>query len=1020
MTVPGSAKEKKMTYEHEWETPTIVDRGKEPPHAWFTTADRYSLNGLWHFRYDADIPQAPKDFYQPAYDDSSWKLIRVPGNWEMQGFGTPIFINFKYMWTPNPPYIDIADPVGSYRRSFSVPAQWQGKRIILGFGSISGYARIFVNGKEVGMTKAAKTPAEFDVTNFVKAGSEDNLLAVQVYRYHDGSYMEDQDAWRMSGIEREVYLQAYNPLSVWDFSVQAMPVNDYQDGNLTAAVTLRNFDGQAHQGALVFRLVRLAENGREEDCVVSEQRQVRSQGEDINLSFVKAIPHVALWSAEKPNLYEMQVIMNGDTVRHLIGFREVAIKGPNLLVNGRRVFIKGVNRHDHDDTLGHAVSLATMKKDLTMMKRHNINAIRCSHYPNDPAFLNLCDRYGFYVVDEANIETHGMGSVPYFRDTILHPAYRKEWVPAHEDRIHRMFFRDRNHASVIGWSMGNECGNGKVFHDQYRWLKQHDKTRFVQFEQAWEDWNTDVVALMYPNWGRIKAYAASGKQRPFIMCEYAHSQGNSTGNFPEFWQLIRSGKNLQGGFIWDWKDQGIRRQINENTDHRTYWMYNGGMGSYVWPDDEDSGTDGIFAANITPKPAAEEVKKVYQSILFEHFDWRTKCLKIHNEYFFTPLSDFDFRWTLNRDGVQVGEGTFALATAAEHSDSVVLSLPDMKARGEYSLQVYASTRKATELVPQYFVIAKEQFLKECAERAGEPRQAAIGKPVIEDTKQKLSVRWADGRSLSIDKWSGLINSMTCHDKALLAPGSVLEPYFWRAPNDNDFGNRMPENMGLWRTAHVNRQLKSFEVKDSSGVGTMVRVVIEFKDIRQPYLLTYLIGNDGKVSVTAEMNTTGRHELPEMPRFGMRMTLAEGFEHVRYYGRGPIENYPDRKSSQFVGIYSDSVTKMYYPYIRPQQTGCHTDTRWLEVKSDKVPATLRIEGEPFTFSALHYADEDFDPGLTRKMLQTINLFARRTTHLILDNVQRGLGGDNSWGEYPHKEYRHWDGDYKMTFTIGLLQ
>ena len=460
-----------------WENPTVFERGKEGPHAWFELADRKSLNGRWRFRYDADVAQAPTDFFHTDFfhtdfDDSAWPLIDVPSNWEMQGYGTPIFVNIKYPWTPNPPKIDIPNPVGTYRTTFDVPDQWQGRHVLLGFGSITGYARIWVNGREVGMTKASKTPAEFDVTDHIRRGA--NQLAVQVYRWHDGSYMEDQDMWRLTGIERDVYLQAYRPMSVWDFASKAQPVDGYRNGRFSVDVSIRNFDRKEHKSSLLVKLVSLV--SLKSETVFSATRSVESDGRDVCLSFTGRVKNVALWSAEQPNLYELQLIMNGDTVRHPIGFREVKIADARLLVNGRVIYIKGVNRHEHDALLGHVPTREKMLADLRLMKQLNINAIRTSHYPNDPLFLSLCDRYGFYVIDEANIETHGMGSVPYFRDTVPHPAYRPEWVACHEDRIHRMFYRDRNHPAIIGWSMGNECGNGRVFHDQYRWLKRQDPT----------------------------------------------------------------------------------------------------------------------------------------------------------------------------------------------------------------------------------------------------------------------------------------------------------------------------------------------------------------------------------------------------------------------------------------------------------------------------------------------------------------------------------------------------------------
>lgn len=1006
LALPASA------YDHEWENPTVYERNKERPHAWFQTAHVKSLNGMWKFRYDEDIPDAPTDFYRTDFDDSHWADITVPSNWEMQGFGAPLYVNITYPWTPNPPYIDIANPVGTYRTSFTVPTSWRDKQVVLHFGSITGYARIYVNGREVGMTKCSKTPDEFNVTRFLHDGN--NQLAVQVYRWHDGSYMEDQDFWRMTGIERDVYLQAYGQQSLWDYDIKAIPVKDYQDGIFTAKVVVRNFNG----GDVTAPLQLTLRDGHGK-TVFTQTRSVRTTDSINAVDFTARLKDVSLWSAETPNLYDCAMVFCGDTVHQKVGFREVKIKNSRLLINGKMVYIKGVNRHEHDVVRGHVPTRAQMMHDLKLMKQLNINAVRCCHYPNDPLWLQLCDEYGIYLVDEANIETHGMGSVPYFTDTVPHPAYRKEWVPAHEDRIHRMFYRDRNHASVIGWSLGNECGNGQVFHDQYRWLKENDTTRYVQFEQAWEDWNTDVVALMYPNFSRMKAYAVSGKTRPYIMCEYAHAQGNSSGNLQDLWTLIKSAPNMQGGFIWDWMDQGIKRTINENNDHRSYYMYNGGMGSYRWTKEENSGTDGIIAADGTPKPGGWEVKKVYQDILFTSFDWVSGKLTLHNEYAFTALNQFNFGWTLNRNGVQVAAGTFAAKTVPGADGIVKLKLPKMDDWGEYALQVYAYTVN-DRLLGSHYEIAKEQFIRKgSAEEWKKSGNGGSDGLKVERVKNDIHFT-ADSISGTINASTGELTSYNYGGQNILAWRQAMEPYFWRAPTDNDFGNKMPQTSNIWRSLQSNMRVNDCQIGEPSDSGVNVRFALMLNDIGQTYKLDYLIGSDGSVKVTARMNTTGR-KLPEMPRFGMRFTLDKGFETVDYYGRGPHENYSDRNTSQLLGSYQTTVTDMYYPYIYPQQTGNRTDVRYAELAQKSSGLRLRITADrPMDFSALHFTDEDFDTGMSRKMIHTKDIYPRPETFVIIDNVQRGVGGDNSWGEMPHIQYRHFDGDYVFTYILSLAK
>lgn len=998
-------------YEHEWENPTVFERGKEQPHAWFKTSHTKLLNGKWRFHYADDIKDAPAGFYRQGFDDSKWALISVPSNWELQGFGAPLYVNITYPWTPNPPYIDIPNPVGTYRTSFTVPKEWNKREVMLHFGSITGYARVYVNGKEVGMTKCSKTPAEFNVTSFVNKDGKANSLAVQVYRWHEGSYMEDQDFWRLTGIERDVYLQAYNPVSVWDYNIDATPVDNYRNGRLSADIAIRDFSGKGTSDQMQVQL-------RDADgkLVLNETKMFKTDGKDVKVHVEKKLAGVKLWSGENPYLYQMAMILGGDTVRQQVGFREVKIENARLLVNGKLVYIKGVNRHEHNDSLGHVQSHEIMMDNLRRLRELNINAVRSSHYPNCPEWLDLCDKYGIYVVDEANIETHGMGSCPYFTDTIPHPAYRKEWAPAHRDRIHRMFYRDRNHPSVIGWSLGNECGNGQVFHEQYRWLKANDKTRFVQFEQAWEGENTDIVALMYPNWGRVQAYAKSGKQRPFIMCEYAHSQGNSCGNFQDYWDLIKKSPNLQGGFIWDFQDQGIRRTLKENTDHRTYWMYNGEMGSYVWPVEMNSGCDGVLASDMSYKPQSLEVKKVYQDIIFSAFDWNKKELTVRNEYQFSTLGAYDFHWTLCKEGKQVAEGDFRLATKPQQESKVRLKMPSLKESDEYTLQVFANTREATDLLPARYDVAKEQFIHEGKLEYGSQSQT-VNDVKVETVKN--SIRFTIGNiTAEINKQNGNLTDYAIDGKTVFNNRAYLEPYFWRAPNDNDYGNNMPRKSNVWRSAQTNRYVTNCQIGEPTAEGVLVTFDLMLADLKQPYHLSYLIRKDGSIDVKASMNTKGK-KLPELPRFGMRMTLAKDFENVSYYGRGPWENYSDRKTSQFIGIYNTTVTDMYYPYIFPQQTGNHGDVRWAEITSPESGITLCFQAEKaMDFSALHFADEDLDMGLEKKMMHQKDMHPRRETYVIVDGAQRGVGGDNSWGEPPHTEYRLFDGEYSLGYRLML--
>ena len=763
----------------------------------------------------------------------------------------------------------------------------------------------------------------------------------------------------------------------------------------------------------------LDKNGKK---VWAQSRRFDREKQAETLSFSGTVSRVNQWNAEHPYLYDCVLTLADASGKPQsvtackVGFRRIEIKNSKLLVNGVPVYIKGVNRHEHNDSLGHVQSLDIMMTDLKLMKQLNMNAVRTCHYPNHPLFYKLCDKYGFYVVDEANIETHGMGSVPYFKDTIPHPAYRPEWYAAHVDRITRLVERDKNHACVIGWSLGNECGNGKVFHDEYKRLKVYDPDRFVQFEQAWEDWNTDVVCPMYPSFGRMKEYRNSGKTRPYIMCEYAHAQGNSNGNIKDLWEVIYDSPNMQGGFIWDFMDQGFKTQAE---DGRTYWTYNGKMGCHRWLEDKktelNTGTDGLISANGVPKPQAYEVKKVYQYIHFKAEDLSDGKISVRNLYDFTDLSAYDFRWQLVKNGVPADSGRFEVRLKPHASKEVKLSLPEILADGnEYYLNLYAYTREATELVPAGFEVAREQLKIGTGDFfAVQPK--AEGQLTAEVKGNVLSFQ--SGRvSGKIDLKKGVLFQYALDGKSPLS--QYPEPAFWRVPTDNDFGNKMPLLCGVWRTAHVNRSVRKVSVGEQDANGIRVTVDWMLEDVQVPYTMEYQICPDGSVVVTGSIDLTGR-KLPELPRFGMRMELKKDYEHLVYYGRGPEENYIDRCSSTFVGRYEDTVSNQFYPYIRPQETGNKTDVRWVSLL-DAQGFGLKVTGlQPLAFTALHFTPEDLDPGLTRKLQHTVDVIPQKNVCLHVDLKQRGLGGDNSWGMYPHNEYRLLDKKYSYSYKLQLV-
>ena len=1037
---------------NEWENPTVIDRNKldgRSDFVLFTEAskalkdipedsDLYkNLNGTWKFQIVKHPGERPKDFYKIGLDIANWDDIKVPSNWEIEGFDIPIYTNITYPFPKNPPYIgypeksgdkdmpqgeqmsdknhksseDIYNPVGSYRTNFTVPENWDDKEVILHFGSISGYARVFVNGKEAGMTKASKTPAEFDITDLLQKGK--NLLAVQVFRWHDGSYLEDQDFWRLSGIERDVYLQANPKTTLWDYFLTSGLVKDYKDGNLSVNVNLKSFGKSRIKNASV-KLRLLDPQGEE---VYSETKPVGKRENEIH--FQKEVKNVKKWNAEFPNLYTYTISLldqSGKSISALAdktGFREVEIKNAQLRVNGEPITVKGVNLHEHHPDKGHVPDHDMMVKDLELMKQNNINAIRMSHYPHAYELYKLADEYGFYIVDEANIETHAMGAefqAPF--DKSKHPAYLPEWADAYTDRMVRMLERDKNRPSIIVWSMGNETGNGPVFHKGYDWIKKRDTTRFVLFEQAGENEDTDIVAPMYPSIKHMKEYAQDdSKTRPFIMCEYAHSMGNSTGNFQEYWDIIESSDHMQGGFIWDWVDQGLRAKT---ADGREFWAYGGDLGGQDLQNDQNFNANGLVTADRLPHPGLEEVKKVYQNIKFEK---KGDSIKIKNGFNFTNLDNYDFEWKLMANGKAVKTGKFEVKAAPNTSKSVFIKLPELVDK-EYFLDVFAFTKNKSELIPAHYEIAREEF------KIGENSFFSVSE---KNNSANLSVKKKGSLvSFSTSSTEGAFNTELGTLQSYHLKGSTTEmilkfpqPYFWRAPTDNDFGNGMPTKLKVWKTATHDSKVTNVEVGQKGNDGLPITVTYQLAGVGVPYTVNYLIENNGTIKVTASLNSD--KDLPEIPRFGMRMVLAGDYDDLEYYGRGPWENYSDRNTSSFVGDYEDKVENQFtWTYIRPQESGYKTDVRWLTLK-DKNGQGIKITGaQPLGFSALNIPTEELDPGEQKAQRHPTDIKVQNKVFLHVDFKQRGLGGDNSWGAYPHEQYRLEDNAYSYSYTISLIQ
>ncbi len=1011
----------------EWENPSIIDIGKEKPHAHFVPLGSSnesnensslikSLNGSWKFNYVDKPDDRPTDFFKTNFNDASWKNIPVPSNWEWQGFGIPIYTNITYPFPKNPPFIDHSyNPVGTYRTSFSVPQNFNGKEIILQFGSITGCAYIWVNGLQVGMSKVSKSAAEFNVTKYVQQGN--NTLAVQVFRWHDGSYLEDQDFWRVSGIERDVLLIARPIIALEDFNLSASLDNSYKNGLLNLNATVTQKTGESFPAKISLKTI--------EGKIVFEKNTTATRN---NISLAETIKNVQQWSAEKPNLYLFTLeIYNAknelqECIKQKIGFRKVEITNGNVLVNGKRILVKGVNRHEHDEVKGHVPNKDLMLLDIKLMKQNNINTVRTSHYPNDPYWYDLCNEYGLYMIDEANIESHGMGVCWQGSfDTTKQPAYLLQWEAAHWDRIKRMYERDKNVTAVILWSMGNECGNGKVFKDAYKWLKQRDASRFVMFEQAGQEPNTDIVAPMYPWIPDMKKYAADATQkRPYIMCEYSHAMGNSNGNFAEYWDIIRTSKNMQGGCIWDWVDQGM---LMETKNGRKSWGYGGDFGAENFTNDENFCANGLVFADRTVHPGLYEVKKVYQNILFEIADVHNGKIKVTNEYNFTDLNEFNFKAIFYINGKKRNEIPFSLNTKANSTEIFKL------VEGEYlnedagdnqdiTLQIIATTKNNTTLIPMGFEVSKTEFI--ISSNYWTKKLDPIEPKLISVIKNKNLEFSCENVVGSFNIETGNFNYYTIKDKWLI--NRLPEPYFWRAFTDNDYGHNAQGLLGVWRTAHINRKVISVKldtIKNSLNNRFLFTVNFLLTDISLPYTIQYTIKNNASIIVKASIDMTGKN-LPELPRFGMRMELPKEYQNLSYYGRGPQENYNDRNTAAFLGVYNSTPKEQYVAYIRPQENGYKTDTRWVELKNNDGGG-VRIDGlQPISFSALPFYTEALDPGLTKKNQHIADVVERNFTVLHIDLKQRGVGGDNSWGALPHEEYKLLEKKYSYSYTITLIK
>ncbi len=1015
-----------------WEDPTVFQVDREAPRASFTpfrtreralnnrpeaSGFRLDLNGVWKFHWAPRPAERPRDFYDPGFDVSAWDDVEVPGNWELDGYGYPVYLDESYSFPADPPHIPLDDnPVGSYRRTFEIPPDWRGREVFIHFAGVYSAFFVWVNGQAVGYSEGSRTPAEFRITEAVRPGTND--VAVQVYRWSDGSYLESQDFWRISGIDRDVYLISAPPTFVRDFFVEADLDDAYQDGRLRLTVTLAN-RGLGPAGQHEARYELLDPDGRP---VWPERRSVvmnLEPGEEATATVSAVVESPRPWTAETPSLYRVVLSLAGldGTVTQAIsvrtGFRRVEVADGVLKVNGRPIVLRGVNRHEHDPERGHVVSEASMLRDITLMKQLNVNAVRTAHYPNLPRWYELTDEHGLYVVDEANIESHGMGSQPG-----VTLAGKPDWLAAHLDRTRRMVERDKNHPSVILWSLGNEAGDGANFDTTSAWIRRRDPGRPILYEPSGERGNVDIVSSMYvrPYW--LERYGNREPSRPMVLVEYAHAMGNSVGNLADYWEVIDRYPTLQGGFIWDWVDQTL---LATDESGRRYRAYGGDFGPAGVRTDGNFLVNGLVSADREPHPHAWEVKKVYQPVRVRALDRSAGRIQVENRRAFVDLSDLFGTWEVRADGAVVAEGVLPLlATPPQGADTVALSLPEIDPEPgvEYLLSVRFRTRNAAPLVPAGHEVAWEQFSLPF-------RQPPVyrtpdgGSLRTRETSAYTEVEGGDF-ALRFDRSLGTLATLRVGDRNVLLSGP--QPNFWRAPTDNDFGSGMPVRSGVWRRAGrpPARHLDSMSVTAQPD-GSRVQVTSHFtiRSIRARYTLLHEVFPDGTVAIKADL-TEVDEDLPEMPRFGTLLTLPGDFNRVQWYGRGPFENYWDRRTGAAVGRYAAPVSQLAHPYVRPQETGTRSDTRWVAM-ADATGAGLLVTGLPaVSFSALPYRLSDLDAGERKTQRHWTDLEPRNEITLLIDYRQTGVGGDDSWGAVPHHEYTLWPQEMGFRYLLRPMR
>ena len=1007
--------------ESRWQNVNINQQNREPRRANFfafenlekaqsfdkkKSANYLSMEGMWKFNFVKDHNKRPANFFALKYDDSQWKDFPVPGLFELNGYGDATYKNIGYAWAtqfdPNPPYIsELNNYTGSYRRTFELPKDWKGKDVYFHVGSATSNLTLWVNGKYVGYSEDSKVAAEFNISKYLKPGK--NLIAMQVMRWCDGSYFEDQDFWRFTGIAREVYLYARPKLHAADIRLNAALENNYQDGVLNYKVSLKG--------------------GKTDVAITLCDKDGKQIAQATGAQGVIKVPKVNAWTAETPYLYKAYITLKNkqgaaEVIPQKVGFRNVEIKNAQLLVNGQPVLVKGADRHEMDPDGGYVVSLERMIQDIKIMKQLNINAVRTSHYPCDPRWYDLCDEYGIYITAEANLESHGMGYEE--KSLAKFPEYIVPHIERNEGNVKPLI----NHPSVIVWSLGNECGYGVNFEKAYDWVKACDKTRPAQYERGGYDSKTDIYCPMYIGYEESESYCKSNGTKPYIQCEYAHAMGNSEGGFKEYWDLIRKYPKYQGGYIWDFVDQGLRDK--SPATGKEIFTYGGDYGRYP-ASDYNFNCNGIIAPNRRLNPHAYEIQYVLQNVWIKDFDAENGSFNVYNENFFKNIDDLNLTATLFANGVKLTtiaipdtKGIAPQATKLVKSEALKSAIEKAEAEHateEITINFAFASDGSQPLVDKGQVMARQQIVLNGYEFDKVDAPANTGSKIeVEETNSYVKVS-AERMSVTIGKKTGMIDYLDVDGEPMLKFRESMTPEFWRAPTDNDYGASLQKKMRVWKNPQMN--LKSFD-KSESKDSVVLTANFEMPEVKAELMLRYRINAAGEVTVTEKMTTDKEAKVADLFRYGMQLQMPASFSKLEYYGRGPEENYIDRHSSSFIGKYEANVKDEYYPYVRPQESGNHTDIRYFSIFNPTTGKGITFEGyAPMECSAIPYLVEDLDAGIEKEHAwgqHSGDLVEKGLVQLHIQQRQFGLGCIDSWGSSPMEKYRMHYQDRCFSFVI----